>query len=161
MEKPAAEKQHAVNYWRFNRGMLMRLLSWNVINIGLGTCLLRDDSTVIRNIGQQAIGWGAINVLLVAFGITTSDRRRRNLEDPFEPQLMQKESKNLYRLLWINNRLNLVYMGFGAWLAFARGKDNEKLWGTGLGIIIQGALLFIHDSIHARRLKNDLKDRTS
>lgn len=132
----------------------MRLLSWNVLNIGLGTRLLRDDSTVIKNIGQQAIGWGAINVMLVAFSLTSTDRRRRDLEDPFEPELMHKESKNLYRLLWINNRLNLVYMGFGAWLAFARGKDNEKLRGTGLGIIIQGALLFIHDSIHARHLKD-------
>lgn len=144
-----------MNYWQFNRTMLARLLAWNLLNVFIGSKLRQHDDQPTRGIGTQAAGWGLINIGIVAFGFITTRKKQKKLEDPFDPELMQKETNSLYRLLWINNRLNLVYIATGAWLAITKGADNPTMRGNGIGVMIQGLLLFIHDTIHARKLKSE------
>lgn len=147
-----------MNYWEFNRLMLKRLMGWNIVNVATGIALARNEDPHIKGIGTQAFGWGAINLGIVLFGRLTTQRRIEKLEDPLDPALMADENRKLYRLLWINNRLNLLYMLFGGWLAATKGRDNAQMRGNGIGIVIQGALLFIHDTIHARKLKAKLNE---
>lgn len=146
-----------MNYWKFNRTMLKRLLAWNLLNVFIGTKLSKSDDQPARGIGTQAAGWGLINIGIVALGIITTRRKQKKLEDPFDPVLMQKETNSLYRLLWINNRLNLFYIATGAWLAASKGADDPKMRGNGIGVMIQGFLLFVHDTIHAKKLKAERK----
>ncbi len=142
-----------MNYWKFNRAMLFRLRMWNIINLIVGAKLSRNENKLVKGIGTQAAGWAFINLCIVAFGLVTTHRKKQSLEDPLDPELMQKEAKSLYRLLWINNRLNLVYMASGLWLALVKGKNSATMRGNGVGVMIQGLLLFMHDSTFASKLK--------
>jgi hypothetical protein len=51
-------------------------------------------------------------------------------------------------LLWINTALDVLYVLGGLWWAKRDSGDGEAK-GNGLGVMIQGAFLFVLDLIHA------------
>lgn len=79
---------------------------------------------------------------VVYVGLRMSEERRAALPDPNDPEVIQRDTQSLRRLLEINTLVDLLYMAGGR-ILMRRGPR-----GTGLGIIIQGALLFIFDLFH-------------
>ncbi|MBN2006671.1 MAG: hypothetical protein JXA21_25180 [Anaerolineae bacterium] len=66
------------------------------------------------------------------------------------------------RLLWINTGLDVIYVTVGLILAYG-GPSKEtnpapRRRGSGWGVVLQGAALFLFDLMHALRL-SDLEMR--
>ena len=131
-----------MNVWDYQRILTRRLIQWALISLGIGG-LLVSGRRFWRGVGGQFIGWALVNLGIAWFGIRTSEDRRSALPDPFAPEVLEREAHNLRRLLWINTVLDLLYIAGGRWL-IRRGKR-----GTGWGIVIQGAFLFLFDLLHA------------
>lgn len=131
-----------MNIWQFQRVLSIRLIQWALASIGIGA-VLASGTKFWRGVGAQFIGWGVVNMGIAYVGGRVAEQRTRTLPDPYAPEVERREAVNLQRLLWINALLDLFYMRGGAWLA-GRGKT-----GMGVGIIIQGAALFIFDLFHA------------
>jgi hypothetical protein len=138
-----------MNIWHFSEQVSGRLLSWNLVNILIGLLLLPRKS-FWRGLGSQAVGWGLINSAIAIVGNEATRHRRLKLDDAHTAPRLSKEARNLRLILWINTALDVLYM-VGGWLMFrsARRGDGVKR-GAGIGIMVQGALLFIFDLIHAR-----------
>jgi hypothetical protein len=137
-----------MNIWEFNRALANRLLRNNIVNIWVGNRLRHSDSKFLQGVGVQAIGWGLINIGIAIFGLVTTRRRLDKLDDPFEPNAMYRERRNIWIALIINTPLNLVYMFGGLRFAHNADDDDDFKRGMGWGIVLQGLLLFIHDSYH-------------
>lgn len=135
--------------WQFNDSLSRRLLTWNLINVAVGV-LLGFARPFWRGVGSQSVGWGLINVAIALVGQVVTSRRHARLPDPLAPEVMFREAHNLRRLLWVNTALDVLYMIGGVRLAQTRGRSSSMWKGIGLGIVIQGALLFVFDLIHAR-----------
>jgi hypothetical protein len=138
-----------MNIWHFSEQVSSRLLRWNLLNILIGLLML-PRRAFWRGLGSQALGWGLINSAIAVFGNEATRQRRLKLDDAHTVPRLQKESRNLRAILWINTVLDVVYM-IGGWLMFrsAKREDGVKR-GAGIGIMVQGGLLFIFDLIHAR-----------
>ena len=138
-----------MNIWHFSEQVSSRLLRWNILNILVGLLLL-PRRAFWRGLGSQALGWGLINSAIAILGNEATRQRRLKLEDSHSAARLNKESHNLRSILWINTVLDVVYM-IGGWMLFRSAKREDAVKrGTGIGIILQGGLLFIFDLIHAR-----------
>ncbi len=128
--------------WDFAEDLPRWLISWNVLNIAVGVALSKDESPVRRGIATQNIGWGVINILIGVFGLVTTRRRKAKLKRPNAPDVLKKETNNLRNLLIVNIVLDALYM-----LGGSRTADSLNVYrrGIGIGIIIQGGLLFVWD----------------
>lgn len=139
--------------WDFQQTVSQRLLRLNIVNIGLGVVLALFGKGVSRGIGTQAVGWGLINVAIAVFGSRGTRSRYDKMENPLDPAIRAREARNLRLILLVNTVLDVFYMLGGRWLAQNRGKEDERMRGTGYGIILQGALLFVFDLIHAFQVR--------
>lgn len=138
-----------MNIWQFSEALSQRLLSWNIVNVFIGL-ILSLLKPFWRGVGSQSIGWGIINIAIAVAGGSVAKKRSQNQPDPLAPDVISKEARNLRRILWINTFLDVLYVLGGLRLSRTCGK-NDDLWrGIGIGIVIQGALLFVFDLIHAR-----------
>jgi hypothetical protein len=136
-----------VDIWDFQRALSRRLLLWNTMNLVTGLILLRRKG-IQRGIGTQAVGWSIINMTIAVLG-SRSALRRRLQPDAYALSTLSREARNLRRLLWINAGLDILYM-LGGWQLARRSGDKPVVQGSGWGIVIQGALLFVFDVVHAR-----------
>lgn len=141
--------KHA-DIWVFNRRVSRSLLAWNIVNIAAGL-VLSTKGVLLRAIGSQNIGWGLINVGIAVFGQKAADRRRKSLPDPDAPAVQARERRNLTRLLAINAGLDLLYIWGGLRLARRPGAGPRTV-GIGIGIMIQGLLLYVFDKTMLRDL---------
>lgn len=139
------------NIWDFNFTVSRRLLAWNLANIAVGAMLSRRDK-FWAGVGSQNMGWGVINIAIALGGAVFTEYRLETSPDPLEPQLQEKETRNLRNILWFNAGLDILYMLGGWWFAQSRKRKNQRGRGVGVGIIIQGALLFVFDVVHALAL---------
>lgn len=128
--------------WDFAHDLPRWLISWNVLNIAFGLALSKDDSAVRRGIATQHVGWGVINIFIGLFGMFSTRRRKAKIKRPNAPDVLKKETNGMRNLLLVNVFLDLLYMVGGARVA-----DSLNVYqrGIGLGIIIQGGLLFVWD----------------
>ncbi len=62
---------------------------------------------------------------------------------------MEREARNLRRLLWINTGLDVLYVAGGLVLVVTLGAQNPFMAGSGWGVIVQGGFLLIFDLLHA------------
>lgn len=136
-----------MDIWQFSEALSRRLLSWNIVNIFVGL-LLSLAKPFWRGVGSQSIGWGLINIGIAVIGNKMTERRFKNLPDPFDSEVTHRESKNLRRILWANAFLEVFYVLGGLRLSKTRGKNDELWRGIGVGIVIQGVLLLLFDLIH-------------
>jgi hypothetical protein len=136
-----------VSIWQFQRSLLLRLLAWGFSSIALGTWLMRI-SRFWRGVGSQFIGWGAINTCIALFAGANSSHRMRTHPQALEPDYMDRETRNITQLLWLNTFLDVLYMAGGLGLVFRRTQDRFQR-GMGWGIVVQGGFLFFFDLIHA------------
>ncbi len=138
-----------MNIWHFSEQVSNRLLRWNLFNIVIGLLLL-PRRAFWRGLGSQALGWGLINSTIAVVGNEATRQRRLKLDDAHTAPRLDKEARNLRAILWINTALDVLYM-IGGWLMFRSAKRQDAVKrGAGIGIMIQGGLLFIFDLIHAR-----------
>jgi hypothetical protein len=133
--------------WQYHKTITRRLLVWSAASVIVGVALLAFGP-LWQGVGIQAIGWGAIDagIALVGGWVT---RRRAGLEDPSAPEVLDREARNLRRILLINTGLDVLYVAGGFILALTLGTDNAFWRGNGWGIVVQGGFLFFFDLFHA------------
>ena len=145
---PASEPRN-IDVWKFSADVSDRLLEWNIFNIITGVILGRRGG-FLRGFASQNIGWGLINSAIAVLGHRFNRKRMATLDDPSDQSVQQTESRNLRLILAVNGLLDILYMVAGRRLA--RGaKPLSTRRGVGLGIVVQGALLFFFDWLMLRR----------
>ena len=117
-------------------GAMTVLTGWSVGSIVVGTGMLFVPNTQVKYAGVQNIAWGAIDMGIAVWGKNST---RKNIG--YKPPDQQR--KEFQKALWINGLLDIAYIGVGYYL-YAHGK-NDKLKGTGAGIMVQGGFLFVFD----------------
>jgi hypothetical protein len=137
-----------INIWTFQAAISRRLAQWSAVSFALGAAMALGRA-FWRAVGGQFMGWAVVNVAIAFFGSRAADARYHTLPNPEAPAVQAEEARKLSRLLWINAGLDIIYMAAGRWLM--RG-DKPARRGMGLGIILQGAFLFIFDVYHALML---------
>jgi len=111
-----------------------------------------DRGKFWRGIGTQFVAWGVIDGLMAVGGQVASENRLKNMPSEDMSERLRKDKRNLKIALWVNAGLDVLYMIGGVqWIARQR-EDNDKR-GNGLGVLIQGAFLFIFDLYHAVKLE--------
>lgn len=120
---------------------MLRLALWSGASVAIGALLLlylawrRADAALLRHFAIQAVLWGVINAALIAVAW-----RGIALRDFASAQV-------LVNYLWLNIGLAAGYVLVGATLAIASWRLGPRAAGigAGVGIILQGAMLFILD----------------
>jgi len=125
---------------------LMRWARWSVIS---GVMMSVHRSKFIRGIASQMISWGAIDAAIAYFGQKASEKNRTE-PDGYSSDVLDKQADNLYKALVINAALDVLYVIAG--LITANRSKSKYNRGIGLGIVIQGAFLFVFDALHALAL---------
>jgi len=134
--------------WDFQDVLSRRLLVWSALSVIAGALLVAFDASAWwRGFGVQALAWGAIDGAIALFGQLTA--RKRRAASAGGAERLEREARNLRRILWINTGLDVLYVAGGLILASTRGVENPFLAGTGWGVIVQGGFLFIFDLLHA------------
>ena len=136
--------------WAMQRRLGRQLLGWSALSSAAGVLLLIIGTPFWQGAGLQAGVWGVIDGGIALFGLASS-RRRQARPDANNPEALQREARNLRRLLLINAALDVLYVAAGVAVvttlatAFARG--------NGVGIIVQGTFLLFFDTFYALRSK--------
>ena len=137
-----------VNIWEFQSNLSRHLLLWSIISIFGGLILQIPRSRITNGIGIQSSAWGLIDAIIAIFGDRAAKQRAAQLVDPLAKDIVDRESHKLYKILLVNTGLDVGYMLGGSALALTKGKNDPGWRGHGIGIIIQGAFLFIFDLVH-------------
>ena len=122
---------------RLARRLGMALIAWSIASIIVGIVLFLVPISVLQGIGLQAVLWGIIDVIIAVAGVL------RNKE---------MSAEKAARFLRINVFLDIGYMVVGVVLILLFLVDPFLL-GNGIGIIIQGAFLFVLDLYFFRKFK--------
>lgn len=115
------------------------LLGWGGVSIAAGTGMLFSGNPRIQYAGIQNIAWGAIDSGLAFWA------KSGNVNDRLQLSPRQK-TKNFRQAMWINGLLDVVYISVG-YALYSKGK-NEKVKGSGVGVMVQGGFLFAFDWIN-------------
>lgn len=146
--------------WEFQATLTRRLLTWAGSSFALGLLMLIGGK-FWRGVGSQFAGWAVVNAAIGFFGDRGSTSRRAKFGDQaHDPATLEREGRNLWRLLWINAGLDVFYM-LGGWLYARRAGENEQKRGVGIGIVIQGAFLFFFDVYHGLIVPRHQRRQTS
>lgn len=132
------------------RGHLARLLVWALGSILSGTLLLAlvavrraaGPLPLLRHFAIQTAAWGVVNLAIVVWA-----QRGLKLRD-------YAGARSLDRILWLNLGLDAGYIGVGVTLAVAGWLLGRRLGavGAGIGVVVQGAALFLLDLLLVRQL---------
>ena len=121
------------------------LLGWSAVNLGTGTAGAFTSEGPPRYLHQMNVGWNLVNAAIGGFGLAGALR-----EDPasFGPLDTLEEGRRLEKILLLNLGLNVAYMATGAFL-LERGlrRDDDRLRGFGVSLILQGGFLLVFDSV--------------
>ena len=123
------------------RGHLLRLGLWSGASAAIGALLLalllwrRVPATLLQHFAIQAMAWGVVNL-----GLFWLAWRGLGLRDFSSAQV-------LVNYLWLNVGLAVGYMLVGITLTLASWRMGPRPAGigAGVGILLQGAMLFILD----------------
>ena len=121
------------------------LLAWGAGSVVAGAGLATSRRADLRQIGLQAIGWGAIDAGLALNGRRGARANQRH--DPTSaPRSASQEATRFQRIVAINAGLDLLYIVGGLRLAQTASRNSSR-YGTGVGIAIQGLFLLLYDSL--------------
>lgn len=132
-------------FFEWQHRMLDWLLGWGVGSVVVGAGLATDTQSTVRQIGVQAVAWGAIDAGLAWNGRRSA--RVRQHESPAETAKRRPIAEEIGRfrtIIAVNTGLDVLYVLGGLWLAQSSGKRKNRR-GTGLGIAIQGLFLLCFD----------------
>ena len=134
--------------WRFESDLTNRLLVWSILSLLSGLYIWFATNEFGRGFGIQLVAWGAVDAAIAFVGARTA-ARRKSTADP------KNEALFIRKVLWINLGLDVLYILGGFWVIRTY---SELFWqGTGWGIVLQGAFLFLFDLIHALRVPTEVK----
>jgi len=138
-----------MNIWDFQEQLTRRLLVWAGFSVGVGLLMNRQRNSLLCGMGEQFIGWGAVDGLIAWF-VRRGAQHRQAQPDAAEPAVQAKATASLRRLLWINTGLDVFYV-LGGWRLLQTHGRNDAHWrGRGWGIVIQGGFLLLFDLFHAQ-----------
>ena len=60
--------------WHFQRRLTSLLLGWAAASIGVGLAVGRGGDALRRGVGEQYVGWGAVNAIIAIIGRRGADR---------------------------------------------------------------------------------------
>ena len=133
--------------WKFESDLTNRLLVWSILSLLSGLYIWFAFNEFGRGFGIQAAAWGAVDAAIAIVGARTATRRKSTTAPKDEALFIRK-------VLWINFGLDVLYILGGFWVIQTY---SESFWqGTGWGIILQGAFLFLFDLIHALRVPTEV-----
>jgi hypothetical protein len=136
-----------VDIWQRERALAQTTVAWGLVSVIAGVALAattRDPWR--RSFALQTAGWGAVDLGIAALSSRLQDRRMRKLPDAYAPAALEAERAKLRRVLLVNAGADVGYVALGVGLA----RDaRPRVAGTGVAIVLQGAFLLVHDSIHA------------
>ena len=144
----------AVDIWQRERALARTTVAWGLVSVvaGLGLAARARDPWR-RSFALQTAGWGAVDLGIAALGSRLQDRRMRRLPDAYAPAAQEAERVTLRRVLLVNAAADVGYVALGVGLA----RDaRPRLAGAGVAIVLQGAFLLVHDSIHAAGARRDI-----
>jgi esterase/lipase len=134
--------------WDFQEALSRRLLLWAALSIAAGALMVvLAGSPWWRGFGVQALVWGAIEAAIALLGQRSSRKRGESIAH--DREAVEREARQLRRLLWINTGLDVLYGTGGFVLLSTLGVQNPFLAGAGWGIIVQCGFLFFFDLLHA------------
>lgn len=136
-----------MDVWERERSLARTTVAWGLASVaaGLGVAASTRDPWR-RSFGLQTMGWGAVDVGIAVVGTRLQDRRMQRLTDPYSSARQEEERRKLRKVLLVNTAADLGYVALGVKLA---ADPRARVAGAGLAIVIQGAFLMVHDSIHA------------
>jgi hypothetical protein len=115
------------------------LIIWGLINTLLGTFYFFLSSEIIKGVIIQSFFWGIIDLFIGLYAFF--NKKEQNLG-------------KIVKIFLINTFLDIGYIIAGITLVLF--SFREVLVGSGYGVIIQGAFLFIADLIHYMKLRKNL-----
>jgi hypothetical protein len=140
-----------VDPWRRQHALARTTVVWGAASIALGALPALRPDPWWRAFGRQHVGWGAVDLALVAVLETVQRRRMRRLPDPWSPSALAAEQRRLRVVLGVNVAADLGYVALGA--ALWRGRrDRPSVAGAGAAIVLQGTFLVLHDGYHWRAM---------
>lgn len=139
-----------MDIWSFQIRLTRRLLAWAGASAVLGVLMLVPADSFWRGLGVQFLAWGLVDAAIAWLGRHRAYARQARLSSEYGAEI--DESHRLARLLWLNAGLDGLYVLGGVLLAYRPGASDPFWLGGGLGIVVQGAFLFLFDWSHARRL---------
>jgi hypothetical protein len=124
---------------------------WAGGSVLFGLVALRTTQPFWRAFGTQSLAWGAIDAAIALGGQQVAERK----QVAATPQVEFDQARQLRWLLWLNTGLDVFYVLGGAALhGTSKGDASRK--GHAVGIMVQGAFLFLFDlwhALHAPRLR--------
>lgn len=136
-----------MDIWQRERALARTTVAWGLVSCvaGLGLAATTKDPWR-RSCALQTAGWGAVDLGIAALSSRLQDRRMRKLPDAYAAQAQEAERVSLRRVLLVNAAADVGYVALGVGLA----RDSRpRVAGAGVAIVVQGAFLLVHDSIHA------------
>ncbi len=137
--------------WDFEKSLMRRLALWAVLSMVAGVVLILFGNPFWQGFGIQLLAWGAVDGIIVWLG---QRRVKQNLMDEAVDQNDVREASRIRKILWINTALDVLYIAGGVVIIFTLGSTSAFWQGTGWGIILQAAFLFVFDLWHARHVPN-------
>lgn len=127
--------------FELEKGHLLRLGLWAAASVVCGIVILlmlhlrKSNAPFLRHFAIQMAAWGAVDLALVAWGW-----KGLTLRD-------YAGSVQLNQFLWLNVGLDAGYVAVGITLALAGGMLAKRmgLLGAGIGVVVQGFVLFVLD----------------
>jgi len=135
--------------YEFQKKTMPVLLGWAVASMAVGGAWALSGRKWLRGFGLQFLAWGLIDGLIALFGLRSAQVNAQKYESGETGAAeMEKQARNFEKVVWVNAGLDVVYVVFGVWLT-SRNEKNELRHGTGWGIAVQGAFLFVWDVVLA------------
>ncbi len=126
-----------MDHYRLARQLGKILLVWSAVSIVVGVGLFLVPISLVQGIGLQAILWGVIDAVIAGLGVLRTK---------------EQSAAKMARFLLINVFLDVGYQVVGLVVILFLW-PNAFLLGNGIGIIIQGAFLFVLDLYFYRRFR--------
>ena len=117
-----------LNLYQLNRQISLFLMGWGLSSVILGGTLIFFDNPFLKAISIQFLLWGIIDFIL---GLIPIIRNKIS------------ERKKLYKILFFNSFLDIIYILVGLILIFEFVFEGEATIGHGFGVIIQAIFLLV------------------
>ncbi len=134
--------------WARQRSLARTTVVWGLASMGIGGVLATRQNRWWRAFGQQHLGWGAVDLGIVAVVQASQRRSMARLPDPYAAPTLAWQERKLHRVLLGNAIADAGYCVVGA-VMMAKLRDKPRGAGAGAAIVIQGAFLMVHDGYHA------------
>lgn len=141
------------NVFEYQQRMLPVLLGWAAGSVVAGLLWRQAEDDRLRGVGAQFVGWGLVDGLIAAFGLFGAKRSAEKLaHGEMARQEHDQQASRFETIVWVNAALDVGYI-IGGWLHGSKDRADEQRQGTSLGIMVQGAFLFVWDIVLAGLLR--------